>query len=132
MRGIGNTLTAGLLVLCGTWVAGAQPAAKSATTVPRLVRFSGVLTDGGGKPLAGMVGVTFSLYEEREGGSPIWMETQNVQGDGDGHYTVLLGSTRNDGLPAEAFATGQRWLGVQTQGEAERPAGADDQRALLA
>jgi hypothetical protein len=65
--------------------------------------------------------VTFALYADQEGGSPIWMETQNVQADGSGEYTALLGATRNDGIPAEVFGGGQRWLGVQAQGEAERP-----------
>jgi len=52
------------------------------------------------------------------------METQNLQVGANGEYTVLLGSTRNDGIPAEAFAAGERWLGVHVQGvqgEAERP-----------
>src|SRR5207248_414861 len=42
---------------------------------------------------------------------------------------LLLGSTRNEGLPMELFATGEpRWLGIQFQraGEAEQP------RVLLA
>jgi hypothetical protein len=121
MKRIGNSICAVLLGVCGTFVLRAQPATKPATAVPRLVKFSGTLTDGGGKPLTGIVGVTFSLYEGQEGGSPIWMETQNVQAGGNGQFTVLLGSTKNEGLPAEAFASGQRWLGVQAQGEAERP-----------
>ena len=121
MRRIGNTITAVLLVVCGMLVVRAQPATKTTTAVPRLVKFSGALTDGGGKPLTGVVGVTFSLYQEQEGGAPIWMETQNVQAGGNGQYTILLGSTKNDGIPAEAFASGQRWLGVQAQGHAERP-----------
>src|ERR1039457_390017 len=121
MRRIGNTICAVLLVVCGMLVVRAQPATKTTTAVPRLVKFSGALTDGGGKPLTGVVGVTFSLYEEQEGGAPIWMETQNVQAGGNGQYTILLGSTKNDGIRAEAFASGQRWLGVQAQGEAERP-----------
>jgi hypothetical protein len=121
MRRIGDFICAMLVVVCGTLVVRAQPAAKTTPAVPRLVKFSGTLADGGGKPLTGVLGVTFSLYEEQEGGSPIWMETQNVQADGNGQYTILLGSTRNDGIPAEAFSAGQRWLGVQAQGEAEPP-----------
>jgi hypothetical protein len=108
-------------VVCWKAVATAQPAARTTTAVPRLVKFSGTLTDGAGKALSGVVGVTFALYADQEGGSPIWMETQNVQADGSGEYTALLGATRNEGIPAEVFGTGQRWLGVQTQGEAERP-----------
>jgi hypothetical protein len=107
--------------VCCTAVALAQPAAKSTTAVPRLVKFSGTLTDGGGKPISGVVGLTFSLYQEREGGAPIWMETQNVQAAANGDYTALLGSTRNEGIPAEAFGSGERWLGIQAQGETERP-----------
>jgi hypothetical protein len=109
------------MVVCWAGIAMAQPAAKTNTAVPRLVKFSGTLTDGGGKPLSGVVGVTFALYQEQEGGAPVWMETQNVQADGSGNYTALLGATTNDGIPAEVFGAGQRWLGVQAQGEVEHP-----------
>jgi hypothetical protein len=120
MKRILNTLCIALLPLCATLTIQAQPAAKT-TAVPRLVKFSGALTDAAGKPLTGVVGVTFSLYEEQQGGAPIWMETQNVPAGAHGAYTVLLGSTRNDGIPAEIFGAGQRWLGVQPQGEPESP-----------
>jgi trimeric autotransporter adhesin len=99
--------------------AGSSPAAAQ---VPPLVNFSGVLADANGKPLSGVVGVTFSLYQEQQGGSPLWLETQNVQAGKTGNYTVALGSTRSQGLPANVFATGEaRWLGVQVQGQAEQP-----------
>jgi hypothetical protein len=49
------------------------------------------------------------------------METQNVRLDENGRYTVLLGATRNDGLPMELFASGEaRWLGVQVEGQPEQ------------
>jgi hypothetical protein len=115
MRRIGNSICAVLLVVCSTMVVRAQAVTKGTTAVPRLVQFSGTLTDGG-KALTGVVGVTFSLYAEQEGGTPIWMEGQNVQTGAHGEYTVLLGYTRNDGIPAELFASGQRWLGVHVQG----------------
>ena len=100
----------------------AQSAAKTTVSVPRLVKFSGALTGGDGKPMTGVVGVTFSLYAEEQGGAPIWMETQNVQADQSGRYTAILGSTLNEGIPEEAFAGGQgRWLAVQAQGESESP-----------
>ena len=95
--------------------------AVTAAAVPRLVNFSGTLTGASGQPLAGVVGVTFSLYDAQEGGAPVWMETQNVQTSSDGRYSVLLGATRNEGIPAETFASGQRWLGVAVAGEPERP-----------
>ncbi len=91
-------------------------------TVPRLVQFSGTLKPVDGNPTAGAVGLNFALYKEQEGGTPLWMETHNVQPDTGGHYSVLLGATQAEGIPAELFASNEaRWLGVQTAGEAEQP-----------
>ena len=82
--------------------------------VPRLVKFAGVLKDELGKVRTGLVGVTFAVYKEQEGGAALWLETQNVELDEQGRYTVLLGSTKSEGLPLELFAAGEpRWLGVQ-------------------
>jgi hypothetical protein len=90
--------------------------------VPPLVNFSGTLTDVNGKPLTGVVGVTFYLYKDQEGGAPLWMETQNVKPDKSGHYGVMLGSASSSGLPSYIFVAGEaRWLGVQVQGQAEQP-----------
>ena len=96
------------------------PSVSSSATVPRLIRYAGLAHDGNGKPLRGVVGITFSLYTEEAGGAALWMETQNVQADGSGHYSVLLGAAKPDGLPAELFASGQaRWIGVQIGQQAE-------------
>jgi hypothetical protein len=112
-------LTLCLVVLPTT--IGSQAQTTSAT-VPRLVRYAGVARDLDGKPLSGVVGITFSLYAEQTGDASLWVETQNVQADGSGHYAVLLGSTKPDGLPAELFASGQaRWIGVQVEQQAEQP-----------
>jgi hypothetical protein len=103
--------------------AAAQEAA-STSVVPRLVRFSGTVTDISGKPASGPVTIVFSLYQEQEGGTPLWTETQQATADSEGHYTVLLGSTQPDGLPLDLFTTGQaRWLGVQpaVEGVGEQP-----------
>jgi hypothetical protein len=92
--------------------------------VPRLVRFRGAMKDSSGKPLTGIVGVTFAIYSEPTSGTPLWQETQNVQLDQQGQYAVLLGATANGGLPKELFSSGEpRWLGVQAQvpGESPRP-----------
>jgi hypothetical protein len=99
-----------------------QTQITTATTVPRLVRYAGVARDLDGKPLSGVVGVTFALYAEQTGDASLWVETQNVQADASGHYAVLLGSTKPDGLPAELFASEQaRWIGVQVEQQAEQP-----------
>jgi hypothetical protein len=97
----------------------AQTAAQ--TTVPRLVHFSGTATDLNGNPLNGVVGITFLLYAEQTGGAPLWLETQNVQAGANGHYSVLLGSTIPEGLPAELFTSEQaRWVAVQISGQNEQ------------
>jgi hypothetical protein len=88
----------------------------SGSAVPRLVRFSGVVKDSTGRAQTGVVAVTFSLYELQDGGTPLWVETQKVQADEQGGYTVLLGATQPDGIPLDLFATGKaRWLGIQPQ-----------------
>jgi len=88
--------------------------------VPPVVSFRGVLADENGKALTDLVGVTFSLYQDSQGGSPLWLETQNVQPDRTGHYAVQLGSITS--LPANLFASGEaRWLGVQVQDHPEQP-----------
>jgi hypothetical protein len=108
------------LICCVLRLFAEQPAANG--IVPPVVKFGGVLTEVNGKPSTGTVGVTFSLYKDQEGGAPLWMETQNVQPDKTGHYSVMLGSATSQGLPASAFASGEaRWLGVQVQGQPEQP-----------
>ncbi len=99
----------------------AIPASGSTSQLPRLVRFSGTLKDVNGNPLTGVIDVTFSLFAEQNGGVPLWLETQNVQPDKNGHYTVQLGSTKPDGLPVGLFTSEQaQWLGVQAQGQTEQ------------
>jgi len=97
-------------------------ATTTGTVVPRLVNFAGKLTDNNGKPLSGVVGVTFLLYRDPQGGAPLWIETQNVQPDKSGYYSVMLGSTAPQGLPDDLFVSGEaRWLGVQVTGQEEQP-----------
>ncbi len=97
-------------------------AQQTSVVVPPLVRFGGTLADVSGKALTGTVGVTFSLYTDQQGGTPLWFETQNVIADRNGHYSVQLGSTKPDGIPTDLFTSGEaRWLGVQPEGQAEQP-----------
>jgi hypothetical protein len=112
------SLVAGCLLVLGA--AAAQTPAGSA--LPRLVRFSGIAKDPGGNPVTGVAGITFALYAEQTGGAPLWSETQNVQAGRDGHYTVLLGAAKSEGLPADLFTAEQaHWVGVSVEGQAEQP-----------
>ena len=114
-------------VVPGAWSQDQNVAAPTASVsaapispaqVPRLVRFSGTMLGESGKPRTGVTGITFLFYKDQSGGTPLWMETQNVTLDGKGHYSVLLGSSKPDGLPTDLFAAGEaRWLAVQAGGK---------------
>ena len=103
----------------------AQPTGQGTNAlVPTLVSFSGKLTDVDGRPPMGIVGVTFYLYKDAEGSTPLMDgdKTQNVTPDKDGRYAVMLGASTSAGLPTDLFASGEaRWLGVQAQGQPEQP-----------
>jgi hypothetical protein len=93
------------------------------------VRISNTFHPVNGLPVAPVESVTFSVYREEAGGTPLWQETQNVNVDPEGHYTALMGSTLNDGVPLGLFSSAEpRWLGVtfNRPGETEQP------RVLLA
>ncbi len=95
---------------------------NSQALVPRLIKFSGTLENLAGKPVAGTVDVTFSLYADETGGSPLWFETQTVEADSLGRYTVLLGAMSPAGVPMELFTENlARWLGVQVSNLPEQP-----------
>jgi hypothetical protein len=111
-----------LLLICPVMSLMAQQIAAADGVVPSVMKFTGTLSGADGKPLTGTQGVTFLLYKEETGGPPLWIETQNVQADKSGRYSVMLGSATSSGLPAAAFSAGEaRWLGVQPSGEAEQP-----------
>ena len=115
------SVLAAILLLCS--LLSAQQAAVStsaAAVVPRLVNFSGKAIDQG-KTVTGVTGITFSIYSEETGGSPLWLETQNIQPDSRGNYTAQLGATKSEGLPLDLFTSGEaRWLGARVNGGEEQ------------
>ncbi|HLW88062.1 MAG TPA: hypothetical protein VKR57_06180 [Terriglobales bacterium] len=122
MRSAGYTAVAALVAaLLSTSVVGQQTGA-SAPVVPRLVNFSGRATDASGKVISGTAGVTFAVYSAQYGGSPLWLETQNIQPDAGGNFTAQLGAASSEGLPLALFSSGEaRWLGVRINGGEEHP-----------
>lgn len=96
-------------------VAGDGDALGTAAEVPvfNVMKFTGRLTDAAGNPVRGTVGLTFAFYSSKEDGFPLWLETQIVELDSEGNYTVLLGSASAEGLPVDLFSSDEaRWLGV--------------------
>ena len=57
------------------WAVGQQQTTQSAVVVPPLVNYSGKATDAQGEPIAGIAGITFSIYKEQYDAAPLWMET---------------------------------------------------------
>src|ERR1700722_14312705 len=113
-----------MILVLGSLLAAQQQAGLSAAsvTVPRLVSFSGKVTDVQGKGIAGVAGVTFAIYGEQSGGAPLWIETQSVSAGANGNYSVQLGASKTGGLPLDLFNTGEaRWLGVRVNGGGGQP-----------
>src|SRR5271157_3206079 len=96
-----------LLGLAGFHLPALGQIQAAAPTVPHLVKYTGVVKDFSGKPLTGTIGLSFALYKDEQGGAPLWLETQNVQVDAQGHYSVYLGSTKSEGLPQDVFVSGE-------------------------
>jgi hypothetical protein len=102
-----------LLVVLSLFSFGQQSVGTS--SLPRIIKYSGAAAPGNAT-------LTFAIYSDQNQASPIWSEVQNVTADEQGRYTVLLGSTTADGLPASIFESGEaRWLGVRNGDEAESP-----------
>src|SRR5664279_1968217 len=101
--------------------ASAQSATNS--TVPNFIRYNGTVLQAKSAAVPSpIVGVTFAIYRQQEGGAPVWLETQNVTLDASGRYSVLLGSTTSSGLPTDLFSPQEpRWLAVKVEGQSEQP-----------
>lgn len=109
-------------LVCSSLFAQESSSLSALPAVPRLVNFSGIALDAQGKTISGIAGATFAIYSEQDEGSPLWLETQNIQSDGKGTYTVQLGATKPQGLPLDLFTSGEaRWLGVTVNGGQEQP-----------
>jgi hypothetical protein len=79
--------------------------------VPGMISYQARLTDPAGNlPSDGTYSITFRIYPEESGGTPLWMETQEVNVK-DGLFSVLLG--KNSPIPSDVFSEPNRWLGVQ-------------------
>ena len=92
------------------------------STVPLVVKFSGNIPQPRSASLSGPLGVTFAIYSDESSSAPLWLETQSILTDDKGRFTVLLGSTSSNGVPADVFASGEaRWIGFTPDDGVERP-----------
>ena len=91
-------------------------------SVPRVINITGVFRPADGQPPAAVETVTLAIYADAIDGAPLWQETQTVALDDKGRYSVLLGASTPDGIPASVFASGTpQWLGTRFErpGEVE-------------
>lgn len=102
-------------------------ARPEAQVVPRLLAYGGRLQTQPGTPLTGIVDVTFGLHRSQDDVAALWTETQRLELNADGRFTVVLGATSVEGLPLDLFSAGEpRWLAIHAEG------GIDPPRVLLA
>jgi hypothetical protein len=124
----GTAVLIALLLICELPVAGqlqqnnGSVDSEEKSTVPLFVTFSSTLFELAGTPSSGFQNISFALYGQQNGRTPLWTETQNVRPDKDGNFTILLGSASPLGVPASLFSSGlPRWVGITPNDGVERP-----------
>lgn len=99
-------------------LAGAGPA----HAVPQVLQYQGRLTDTAGEALPGPADVTFAIYTQAEGGTPLWTQRFEALALDNGRFSVLLGGalapfTPELGVALRAGAA--LHLGIQVAGDPE-------------
>ena len=95
-----------LLLAVPRGVAAQSPQADTSVAVPRLINVSGVFQPADGQPPAQAEVVILSIYAAPDGGLPVWQERQSVTVDKSGRFTLLLGASYPDGIPARRVRLG--------------------------
>ena len=101
MRNCTRFALAAVIVLCSVSVG---------HTIPQLINYQDILTDGGGTPIPVATTVEFRIWDMNAAGTELWMESQSVTPDGDGRFNVLLGSVTP--IPDLALAQPEAFLGM--------------------
>ncbi|MBE0644663.1 MAG: tail fiber domain-containing protein [Bacteroidetes bacterium] len=83
--------------------------------IPTTISFQGVLGNAGGQAVGdGYYSLTFRLYEQAEGGVPLWTENQMLEVKG-GIFNALLGAVTQLSPPFDK----PYWLGISVDGSTE-------------
>ena len=111
--------------------------AAQESPVPKFIKFSGSVpaavdsstnssVNEAAAPKHSGVNLTFEIYTVETGGTPIYVENQNIAPDAQGKFSVLLGSGSTNGLPTDIFSDNTaRWLAVKL------PDGTEQSRVML-
>ncbi len=94
------------------------------TDIPSSISYQGYLTDDQGDPIDSPVDITFTLYTELNGGTPVWSEKHTGVQPGNGLFSLELGE--NGSPMSTAVFEGDRYLGVKVGTDDEM-----DQRQML-
>ncbi len=92
-------------------------AAAAGADVPGLINYQGTLTNDSGVALDTTVSITFSIYSDSVGGTPVWTETQPAVVVSQGIFNILLGTV--NAVSDTVFNHPARWLAVQVSGDPE-------------
>jgi hypothetical protein len=84
---------------------------------PTTVTYQGRLTNATGTAITSAVTVVFTIYDAETSGSELWTETQSVDPDDKGIFTVTLGN--DTPLDNTVFDGSARWLGIKVGSDAE-------------
>jgi hypothetical protein len=110
-----------LFLLAPNTVAAPWQAPAAAPTSTGVINYQGRLFDASGNPINGQVDLTFSLYDQVNGGNRKWgPETHTDVPVSDGLFSVLLGSRTANGIPSSALG-GNLWLETAVNGETLSP-----------
>lgn len=83
--------------------------------IPKLISYQGKLTDSSGKPVSdGTYTITFRIYEQESGGSPLWSETQTITVQ-KGIFSTQIGATKDLNLAFDK----PYFLGIQVGTDTE-------------
>ncbi|MFH1686118.1 MAG: hypothetical protein ABIE70_01185 [bacterium] len=103
------------IALCGLVLLAAATAYPYGA--PREFNYQGVLRDADGEPVTTQKNITFRIYNAETAGAVLWQETLVATPDNKGGVCLLLG--RINSLADSVIATGDRWLAIQIEGDAE-------------
>lgn len=88
----------------------------SASAVPNLISYQGVLNDQNGIPISDTREMILSIYSSLSGGSALWTETQSVM-ISNGLFNIQLGSVQQ--LPVSIFHLDALFLGIRVGADTE-------------
>ena len=88
-----------------------------ALAVPQKLTQQGRLLDSTGNPLFGVHDITFRLYDNKNGGSPLWTEVSS-QSFNNGYFSVILGAdSNNNPLDSATLSIEPLYLEIQIDSE---------------